>query len=111
MNPEHVKELVTTRMQQATECLEDGRYLLASIKALWPSLTLSSSGQVSCRRNSRQSFINSLMRARKMIIAGSIRYHSRKQVTSLALQNNSFTVCASTYIALAPFGRKPDPDG
>ncbi len=30
MNPEHVKELVTQRMQQATECLEDGRYLLAA---------------------------------------------------------------------------------
>jgi hypothetical protein len=32
MNPEHVKELVTTRMQQATECLEDGRYLLSAAR-------------------------------------------------------------------------------
>ena len=30
MNPEHIKELVTKRMQQAMECLEDGRYLLAA---------------------------------------------------------------------------------
>lgn len=30
MNPEHIKELVTKRMQQATECLEDGHYLLAA---------------------------------------------------------------------------------
>jgi uncharacterized protein (UPF0332 family) len=30
MNPEHVKVLVTKRMQQATEVLEDGRYLLAA---------------------------------------------------------------------------------
>jgi hypothetical protein len=27
MNLEHVKKLVTSRMQQAKECLEDGRYL------------------------------------------------------------------------------------
>jgi uncharacterized protein (UPF0332 family) len=32
MNPEHVKKLVTTRMQQATECLEDGRYLLSAAR-------------------------------------------------------------------------------
>ncbi|MGH9425043.1 MAG: HEPN domain-containing protein [Terriglobia bacterium] len=30
MNPEHVKVLVANRMQQATECLEDGRYLLSA---------------------------------------------------------------------------------
>jgi uncharacterized protein (UPF0332 family) len=30
VNPTHIKELVTKRMQQATECLEDGRYLLAA---------------------------------------------------------------------------------
>jgi uncharacterized protein (UPF0332 family) len=30
MNPEHVKVLVERRMQQATECLEDGRYLLSA---------------------------------------------------------------------------------
>lgn len=30
MNPEHVKVLVTRRMQQAAECLEDGRYLLSA---------------------------------------------------------------------------------
>jgi uncharacterized protein (UPF0332 family) len=29
MNPEHVQVLVATRIQQATEALEDGRYLLA----------------------------------------------------------------------------------
>jgi hypothetical protein len=27
MNPEHVRVLVARRMQQATEALEDGRYL------------------------------------------------------------------------------------
>jgi hypothetical protein len=30
MNPEHVRVLVARRMQQATEALEDGRYLLAA---------------------------------------------------------------------------------
>jgi uncharacterized protein (UPF0332 family) len=30
MNPEHVKVLVAKRMQQAAECLEDGRYLLSA---------------------------------------------------------------------------------
>lgn len=30
MNPEHVKVLVTKRMQQATETLDDGKYLLAA---------------------------------------------------------------------------------
>ena len=30
MNPEHVRILVARRMQQATEALEDGRYLLAA---------------------------------------------------------------------------------
>ncbi len=30
MNPEHVKVLVTKRMPQATETLEDGRGLLAA---------------------------------------------------------------------------------
>jgi uncharacterized protein (UPF0332 family) len=30
MNPAHVKILVTKRMQQATEALEDGRYLLSA---------------------------------------------------------------------------------
>lgn len=30
MNPEHVKVLVTKRMQEAAECLEDGRYLLSA---------------------------------------------------------------------------------
>lgn len=30
MNPEHVRVLVAKRMQQATEALEDGRYLLAA---------------------------------------------------------------------------------
>ncbi len=30
MNQEHVKALVTKRMQQAQECLEDGRYLLTA---------------------------------------------------------------------------------
>lgn len=30
MNPEHVKVLVAGRMQQATECLEDAKYLLAA---------------------------------------------------------------------------------
>jgi uncharacterized protein (UPF0332 family) len=30
MNPEHVGVLVARRMQQATEALEDGRYLLAA---------------------------------------------------------------------------------
>jgi hypothetical protein len=30
MNPEHLRVLVARRMQQATEALEDGRYLLAA---------------------------------------------------------------------------------
>ncbi|MBI3795559.1 MAG: HEPN domain-containing protein [Deltaproteobacteria bacterium] len=30
MNPEHVKVLVAKRMQEAAECLEDGKYLLSS---------------------------------------------------------------------------------
>ena len=30
MNPEHVRVLVARRMQQATEALEDGKYLLAA---------------------------------------------------------------------------------
>jgi hypothetical protein len=30
MNPEHMRVLVARRMQQATEALEDGRYLLAA---------------------------------------------------------------------------------
>ena len=30
MNPEHVRVLMARRMQQATEALEDGRYLLAA---------------------------------------------------------------------------------
>jgi uncharacterized protein (UPF0332 family) len=30
MNPEHVRALVARRMQQATEALDDGRYLLAA---------------------------------------------------------------------------------
>src|SRR5262249_49813807 len=30
MNPEHIKVLVTKRMQEAAECLEDGKYLLVS---------------------------------------------------------------------------------
>jgi uncharacterized protein len=30
MNPEHVRVLAARRMQQATEALEDGRYLLAA---------------------------------------------------------------------------------
>ncbi len=30
MNPEHVKVLVAKRMQQAAECLEDGKYLLSA---------------------------------------------------------------------------------
>ena len=30
MNPEHVRVLVARRMQQATEALEDGRYLLTA---------------------------------------------------------------------------------
>jgi hypothetical protein len=29
MNSEHVRMLITRRMQQAAEALEDGRYLLA----------------------------------------------------------------------------------
>lgn len=30
MKPEHVKALVTKRMQEAAECLDDGRYLLSA---------------------------------------------------------------------------------
>ena len=30
MNPEHIKVLVAKRMQQAAECLDDGRYLLSA---------------------------------------------------------------------------------
>jgi len=30
MNPHHVRALVSRRMEQATECLEDGRYLLTA---------------------------------------------------------------------------------
>lgn len=30
MNPEHVKVLAAMRMQQATECLQDGKYLLSA---------------------------------------------------------------------------------
>ena len=30
MNPEHIKVLVAKRMQQAAECLDDGRYLLST---------------------------------------------------------------------------------
>jgi uncharacterized protein (UPF0332 family) len=30
VNPDHVKILVARRMQQATEALEDGRYLLSA---------------------------------------------------------------------------------
>lgn len=30
MNPEHVKVLVTKRMQEAAECLDDGKYLLSA---------------------------------------------------------------------------------
>jgi hypothetical protein len=33
MNPEHVKVLVTKRMQEAAECLEDGKYLLSAQKS------------------------------------------------------------------------------
>jgi uncharacterized protein (UPF0332 family) len=32
MNPEHVKALIISRLQQATECLDDARYLLAAAR-------------------------------------------------------------------------------
>ena len=35
MNPEHVRVLVAWRMQQATEALEDGRYLRTFYATLW----------------------------------------------------------------------------